>query len=352
MRLVIFLTFLFCSLTGYSCTAIVVSSKASADGRPYIFKNCDTEKHDVCVRVFGGGNRYRFLALVNSNYFLPDRVIAGFNEKGFSIINTNTHNQNGNRKDNVENTRLMRKALEKCASISDFQHMLDTIRRPMHLNTCFGVMDATGSVAIIEAGNKKYVIYDANSTKNGWIVRGNYAHSGDTIKLYGYEREKALEAFVIGHMKNKKLKFEDIVFEASRFDCIPRKQTSSAILIHGIKKRESPLSTVAWTACGSPLTTPFIPLWLTANNDLPNVVTSKVKGTASSLALKSLKTRRKLHSVTSREKVEEVRNLEQNIVNASLKAVRGKRKKNNKESDRVVLRFYQWVDKYIRKEWL
>ena len=93
MNRFLFLLFLltFSVRVSMACTSIVVSGKASADGRPFILKNGDATGWNV-VTAFFQGERYFYTAVVTAKDYKPDRVRSGFNEKGFSIINTNGKN--------------------------------------------------------------------------------------------------------------------------------------------------------------------------------------------------------------------------------------------------------------------
>ena len=63
-------------------------------------------------------------------------------------------------------------------------------------------------------------------------------------------------------------------------DFIPRWHTASAQLIQGVRPGEDPRLTIAWTIPGSTLTTPAIPLWITADGKLPQIVTRNSQGHA------------------------------------------------------------------------
>jgi len=57
---------------------------------------------------------------------------------------------------------LMRQALETCATLKDFELLLDSIkgRGPIPSNSNFAVMDAQGGVAYYETGNNGYTKFD------------------------------------------------------------------------------------------------------------------------------------------------------------------------------------------------
>lgn len=294
-------------INGFSCTSIIVSGKVSSDGRPFIFKNEDNLNSDVVV-VTIQGERYVYSALVNAGDLRPNRANSGFNEVGFSIINTYARNLNGGRMDARNNTIVMRRALEICSTLSDFENLLDTLSRPLRINSNFGVMDASGGIAYYETSNSGYVKFDANDpvmAPNGYLIRTNYGLSGSKDYGYGFERFTAMKAFIGSISKEGKINSKDVIRGATRYlthgkskinllnntprngglpvfvdftDFIPRQQTASAQLIQGVKLGENPLETVGWTICGSPLTTVCIPIWIKTDYKLPKIVSRDNNG--------------------------------------------------------------------------
>ena len=79
------------------------------------------------------------------------------------------------------NGRVMRRALEVCATVKDFCQFLDTLSKPSLIEANFGVIDAEGGAAVFEVDYYKYVMYDANDSKDapcGYIARTNFSFSG------------------------------------------------------------------------------------------------------------------------------------------------------------------------------
>ena len=154
-----------------ACTSVIVSGKVSPDGRPYIFKNRDTEMTDN-LTVLVKGSRFRYIAVVSANDSLHKGAWSGHNEAGFAIVNTAAYNLNGrqqpqrtfaaneDRKGPKDNdATIMRKALECCATLRDFELFLDSMKAigPIPTNSNFAVLDAQGGCAYYETGNKGYV---------------------------------------------------------------------------------------------------------------------------------------------------------------------------------------------------
>ena len=109
-----------------ACTSVIVSGRVAKDGRPMIFKHRDSGKvHNMMIVV--QGQRYRYLGLVNAEDTTPIDVWGGHNEAGFGIINTAAYNMNGDGGDTDGDGIFIRKALELCASLEDFERLLDTV---------------------------------------------------------------------------------------------------------------------------------------------------------------------------------------------------------------------------------
>jgi len=373
---------------------MIVSSKASADGRPFLFKNLDDHRENVSL-IICKGEKYHYIAITNNTNDMvrPDRVSSGFNETGFSIINTAAHNLNGIERDWANNTRVLRRALEICKTLKDFETMLDTLPKPLHIDSNYGVMDAEGGVAYYETGNKGYVKYDVNDPQiapEGYLIRTNFGVSGNSALRNGYERYTAMEMYVDGIKRNGKIQFEDVIRGATRFlthgetkinlynyepenglvakfvdfkGFIPRSVTVSAQLIQGIKKGEKPLDTTAWTMCGYPLTTVCVPIWLTKNKELPKTVSRKSKGHSIICDTGLFLKKRLFPNNTNKNQLDlaqlinktgdgvlqQISVIETKIFKRASKVQDAVRKCRNKAKE--VNKFYNWVDGYVASEY-
>ena len=74
-----------------ACTSAVISGKITPDGRPLLWKNRDTDFPQNSVKYFSG-ERYPFIAIVNSVEDNPTDVWIGTNSAGFSVMNTQSYN--------------------------------------------------------------------------------------------------------------------------------------------------------------------------------------------------------------------------------------------------------------------
>ena len=128
------------SASALACTSVIITSKASKDGRPMIFKNRDTGSlSNICIER--QGTLYRYVGIANARDTIPQEIWGGHNEKGFAIINTADYNLNEkNEKEELEG-EIMRIALGECATLADFEKFLDQRERPLCVNTNYGVID-------------------------------------------------------------------------------------------------------------------------------------------------------------------------------------------------------------------
>ena len=383
-----------------ACTSIIVSGKVTPDGRPYIFKNRDTHDLDnLAIQI--QGPRYRFIGIVATKDTLYKSVWSGHNEVGFAIANTAAYNLNGKLEpgkprpqgDDNDGT-LMRKALGTCRTLGEFEHLLDSIKAqgPIPSNSNFAVLDAEGGVAYYETGNKGYVKYDANDplvAPYGFIVRTNHGMSGERSLDQGVERYLAISDYATRAAFANDLGFENIIRKVTRNlkhgltqidlhdfqpqddsqpvyfpfrDFIPRYLTASAQLIQGVKENESPLLTTAWTIVGSPLTTVAIPLWITTDGKLPNVVTHQKPGQQAPLVTVSFELKQQLFPI-ERGNGQDYINLAR-LINRSGTGIiqqiepieteifyrsRAIRQSNTPNKD--ISEFYRWVEQYVREQY-
>jgi len=268
-----------------------------------LFKNRDTGEMNNALVLFEDG-KYKYMGLVDANEEKWSRSVwGGYNEKGFAIINSAayTNNIGDTTKFKGQDGVVMKKALMVCASIDDFQHFLDTLSRPMGVNSNFGVIDAYGGAAYFETGNYKYVKVDANDpviAPRGIIVRTNHSMSGVLSEGFGYNRyDNALrlmnEAWVENKLTPEYLfqsvprslyhprtktdlsvnipEKKDVADFRFFIDYIPRVSTASSYMIVGAKDEKHVKETMMWTILGFPLTSVAIPAWL-SSGELPKTV--------------------------------------------------------------------------------
>ena len=79
---------------------------------------------------------------------------------GFGIMNSASYNL----KLNDDTTKIsdlegmiMKMALERCATLEDFEKMLNDLPKPLGVEANFGVIDANGGAAYYETDNFKFI---------------------------------------------------------------------------------------------------------------------------------------------------------------------------------------------------
>ena len=290
-----------------ACTSVIVSGRVTKDGRPMIFKHRDSGNvHNMMLVV--QGKKYRYLGLVNAGDTLPKDVWGGYNEAGFGIVNTAAYNLNGNGGDTDGDGILIRKALELCATLEDFERLMDTVKKPRDVNSNFAVLDAKGGCAYYETGNYKYVKFDVNDpavAPDGYLMRTNFGTTGNHKLDQGVERYQAITEFMAEACKEGHLEHDYLITHISRYlkhgvtqldmydmmpetetdtcyvsfhDYIARYSTASVVLVQGVRPDESPLNTIIWTIMGWPLTTIAMPLALLPSGKLPTLVSNDGTG--------------------------------------------------------------------------
>jgi hypothetical protein len=228
-------------------------------------------------------------------------VWAGTNAYGFSIMNTMSYNLSL-KGDGARNGSVMRKALEQCHTVADFKTMLDTLRRPMRLNTNFGVIDAQGGAAYFEAQDSCYKMVDVNNpavAPNGYLVYTNFSYTGFYDKGQGYIRYMSAQHEVLPVLPSKDFTPQWIFNHLARCyyhslmgidftspeamekfangyipdgDLIARRSTASATVIQGVRPGENPELTTMWAALGYPPCSIAIPCWVKLGHDNPAIV--------------------------------------------------------------------------------
>jgi|WetSurMetagenome_2_1015567.scaffolds.fasta_scaffold00134_6 hypothetical protein len=296
---IIFVCLLFIPCVAEACTSFIISGKYTADGRPVLYKNRDTDNMNNALAYFNDG-RYDYIGLVNSDSTWNKMVWGGYNSAGFAIINTAAYNNNSGDTTRLSDQEgvLMKKALQCCRTLADFEALLDSLPRPLGVDANFGVIDAFGGAAYYETGNFRFVKYDVNDPKvapMGFLVRTNHSMSGDIEKGLGHVRYNTAEAALTSAVKSHRITPEDLLNCISRnlshsltgvdlakqepsgdkpeyrffIDFIPRRITSAVVMFVGAKNEKDIANAVMWTVLGFPLTSVAVPVWISAGNRLP-----------------------------------------------------------------------------------
>ncbi len=312
LQLASLLIFFILAQTIQPCTTAVVSGNATDDGRPLLLKNRDADAlQNKLVYFFDG--KYRFIGLVNSEDKDNKEVWCGFNAAGFGIMNSASYNLKlGNDTTTIADLegRIMKLALETCASLEDFEKLLNDLPRPLGVEANFGVVDASGGAAYYETDNFKFIKFDVNNPSvapNGYLIRTNFSTVGEDNKGYGYIRYATASELFENQTGNEKLSFEFLINDVPRClvhsftktdltkslpanesesnyiffrDYIPRHSSSAAIVVQGVKENESPSLSTMWTILGFPLTSIVIPVWLLEDGTMPSLLQADKTGNA------------------------------------------------------------------------
>lgn len=377
-----------------ACTSLIVSGKATRDGRPLILKNRDTgELNNVSMLV--QGERWRYVGIVNAGDSVPAEVWGGHNEAGFAIMNTAAYNLNVKDQKQENEGVLMKRALEVCATLQDFENLLDTLPRPLCVDANFGVLDAKGGCAYYETGDKGYVKFDANDSRTapeGYLLRTNYGISGDRSRDQGVERYYAIEELMKQLKAENRLDVQDLLSEVPRYlkhglthlnlydfmpedesqktmfpfrDFIPRYITASCLLVQGVGQDELPQFTVSWTIVGYPLTTVAIPLVINPEGKIPVVVSPGKKGYAP-LSAMGMELKKRLfceergnsHEYINLAQLankrgtgilQQLKPVEKEICTRGNEVIDKMRRKGRFSKD--LAGYYDWVDRYVRLEY-
>ncbi|MFC1522502.1 carcinine hydrolase/isopenicillin-N N-acyltransferase family protein [Elusimicrobiota bacterium] len=278
------------------CTVAVVSGKATADGRPLLWKNRDTSTLDNEIAYFNDGE-YPYVGVINAG----DRtqVWMGVNTEGFAIMNAESLDLEGTMLD--DEGFFMKQALMECANVDDFEDLLvKTNKTGRGTKANFGVIDAQGAAAMFEAGNHTFTKFNANDPEAapmGYFVRANFSKTGTGKPGYGHIRynradtlftkfiaendltHKTLLRYIARDLINDRTDPYPLPFEGREgknpkgfiktHDSINRHRTASVSVFHGVLPDEAPELTTMWTILGEPVCGAAIPVWASAGSVPP-----------------------------------------------------------------------------------
>jgi predicted choloylglycine hydrolase len=293
---------IFIASKSFACTTIIISGKATKDGRPLMWKNSDTDNpnHSLMYADYHG---FPLLGIIRNSVTDEQKasVWAGTNVHGFAIMNTLSYNISEDKENaqNSQNGALMRKALEKCKNVLDFKNFLDTLPRPLKVEANYGTIDAEGNAAYFETNSDGYRMLDVNDPSvapYGYLVYTNFSYTGVYDTGEGYIRYQTAVHQVALQAPSKDFSPQWIFNNLSRTyyhslldisytdekisdlfkngyiadsDFIPRKSTASSTVFQGVKKGENPELTTMWVVLGYPPCSVAIPAWVKAGKDNP-----------------------------------------------------------------------------------
>lgn len=301
--LIILGSLLITTVQAVACTTFIISGRYTEDGNPILFKNRDTKEMNNALVLFKDG-KYKYMGVVDGKEDKWNKSVwGGYNETGFAIINSAAYNNNIGDTTEVKGNDgiLLKKALMSCSCLEDFERLLDTLPKPLGVNSNFGVIDAYGGAAYYETGNSSYVKMDANDpavAPRGILVRTNHSMSGDLNEGHGFNRFDNATRLLNAAWEENNLTPQHLfkIFPRSLYhprtdtdlseniprtkdnvefkffiDYIPRYPTSSSFMIVGAKDVEHVNEAMMWTILGFPLTSVAVPAWL-SSGQLPESV--------------------------------------------------------------------------------
>ena len=271
------------------CTAGVASGRATADGRPLLWKTRDAGATDNEV-IWNTSGKYHFVSVISAGY--EDSSWMGVNEKGFSIINTQSSDLAGG-DSGMGNGTFMVYALQEAATVDEFEALLkDTDESGRRTSTNYGVIDATGAAAFFETAGHEYWRYDADNTEKGYILRTNFAIHGtrsDGERPYSMDRYLQTEKLMLDFFGSEGIDFKEIARVQVRSfgdregnlvelpitesvdghapgyyphsSSINRNTSVSFAVIQGVLPTEDARLSTMWTILGQPSTGVLIPFW-------------------------------------------------------------------------------------------
>lgn len=270
--LIISLAMLVCYGLCDACTSILVSAKASATGRPLMWKHRDTGAPDNFLARVEKPGMHAYVGLFNGGDSLLREAWMGMNDAGFAIMNTASYNLMPDTCKFVDQEGVvMAMALEKCVTLSDFEALLRSLPKPMGVQANFGVMDAEGGLAYFETDDHGFKRFDVSDAPEGFIVRTNFSVSGQHPGGMGYIRYDNVYEILADQMEVQCISPADLTEGCSRSfrhsllgrdpmaegdawavdqDFIPRNISTSSIVIEGVNADSA--EPRMWAALGYP----------------------------------------------------------------------------------------------------
>lgn len=397
ISLFLILSFFFLIHQSEACTTAIVSGKYTKNGRPLIFKHRDTGTLQNRIMYFEDG-KYKYMGVVNSHDKLGKEVWMGTNSTGFCIMNSASYNLKlDNDTTDLKDREgiIMKLALKECATIGDFEKLLEELPKPLGIEANFGVIDAFGGAAYYETDNWGFTKIDVNDPKVapfGYVIRTNYSFTGTRDDGYGYIRYLTAEKLFYNAEATKSIDHKFFLKDISRSlkhsllkkdwnkdfprdsndpfyiitqDYIPRYSSASTYLCEGVKEGESAELTTMWTILGYQLCSVAIPTWISGGSELPKVVTANENNNApicnAALDLKKEvypiargngDSYMNLTSLLNKDEsgiYQKLKNIENVIYSKTAKSLNKWR--NSGLVKKEVIDLYNWIDKFVTEEY-
>lgn len=262
-----------------ACTSAIVGARASATGRPLLWKHRDTgAPGNFIARVAESDSTIGYTALFNDGDSLLSEVWMGMNDAGLGIMNTASYNLMPDTAKLCDREgAVMSAALATCRTVDDFEALLGRLPKPLGVQANFGVIDASGGAAYFETHDHNWTRFDVGNAPEGYIVRTNFSVTGDGGKGYGYIRYNTVRhiiendtvygitpaLFTEGMSRSfyHSLTGHDYLTEEAEHyvadaDFIPRNISTASIVIEGVTAPDESADMKMWTVLGYPPCSP------------------------------------------------------------------------------------------------
>lgn len=289
----------------WACTSAIITGKLTKDGRPLMWKHRDSGAGWNHIAYFKG-ERFCYTGLVNSEN-PSDEIWTGMNEAGFAIMNTASYNLKDDEVEEMDKEgQFMKRALEICKDMKDFEYFLDTLSRPMGVEANFGVIDAFGGAAYYETNNHTYVKMDVNDEElapRGYLIYTNFSFHGRKDEGKGYIRYDTAEElfgqfekedFTAAHLfagcsrsfRHSLLGIDlrEEAFSPNRAsgfcveqDFIPRYESIASVVIQGVKPGMDPELVTLWAVLGYPPVSIALPVWVKMGEEIPALLAASAQ---------------------------------------------------------------------------
>jgi hypothetical protein len=314
--------------TAQECTTAIFGVGSTADGRPMLWKNRDTDRLSNKV-VFVDDKPFGYLGVVNADDADGRMVWAGVNTAGFAVANSVAYNlpQKSGEQADLEGI-VMADALRTCETLADFERYLSNNLGPdLGSQANFLAMDAKGGTAIFETDNHGFKRLDTSTNPAQYLANTNFSRSGTPDAGAGYlrfDRETRLleaagkvdftPAWVLqvaardlGHALLThparadwtKLPADTPTWVHTNYT-INRASTASVVVVQGVRPGEDPRRTTMWVILGEPVCGVAVPLWVAAGTPPAPLW----EGADAAMAAESLRIKNLLRPLKARERRE------------------------------------------------
>ena len=289
-----------------ACSAIVISGKYTADGKPLILKTRDQGLKNFNTNIkFHQRGKYDFISMGPTPWVAAEKIKStggGMNSQGLCMaaLTSNSFPTDTLKVKGHSSAAIQLYALANCRSIEEFEAYLASIPQPLAVRFNLCVTDAFGGAAIYEFGRNTWVKYDVNDPKDapeGWRCCTNFAFSGDDPGKTGVDRYEDCVEIMKAVRKNKDGKYEltpeflmdqcgrsfinvregindGNITAAAIIDkgLVSYWRSSNLIVFQGVPQNTDPKFSVMWTALGHPRCSPLIPLIPSLGNTIPSYI--------------------------------------------------------------------------------